>query len=210
MPRPKPNNPGIGKTGADAMRKAIYSIMEGGLSTKAAALRYDIPRTTLRRYLKKCQDHQQEIDWNSDILEGAPRLTPNYTVNQIFTNEEENQLSNYLKTMTKLHHGLNPSSARKLAFDLAGANKKKIPKPWQENQTAGKFWFTNFMRRNKDLSLRSAEATSLGRAMGFNKPVVEKFFNNLSAIYEKFNLAPDRIYNVDETALRQFKRQEKY
>lgn len=57
------------------------------------------------------------------------------------------------------------------------------------------------MKRRNDLSIRAAEATSLGRAMKFNKPVVEQFFNNLRQIYEKYNLGPGQVYNIDETAL---------
>lgn len=55
----------------------------------------------------------------------------------------------------------------------------------------------NFLKRNKTLSIRSAEATSLGRAMEFNKPVVERFFLNLKQILDKHKLGPDQIYNVD-------------
>lgn len=65
---------------------------------------------------------------------------------------------------------------------------------------AGKHWLTQFLRRNP-LSIRSAEATSLGRAMGFNKAVVQKFFNNLKQVFEKLKFWSDKIYNVDETAL---------
>lgn len=114
-----------------------------------------------------------KIDWRSELLEGARRLTPNYAVNQIFTSDEK-QLSHYLQTMTKLHHGRNPKSARKLAFDLAVANKKKIPNSLTEKKKAGKFWFTEFMKRNNELSIRAAEATSLDRAKEFNRQVEKK------------------------------------
>ncbi|KAG5862092.1 hypothetical protein JTB14_012472 [Gonioctena quinquepunctata] len=127
MPRPKPKNPGIGKTTSADMKRAVYDIVRSGLSTKASALRHNIPRTTLRRYLAKCERNRDSIDWNADIPSGAPRMCPNYSVNAIFTREEEAQLGNYLQTMTNLHHGLNPRTARKLAFDLAVANKKNAP-----------------------------------------------------------------------------------
>ncbi|KAG5871000.1 hypothetical protein JTB14_030702 [Gonioctena quinquepunctata] len=55
MPGPKPKNPGIGKTTSADMERAVYDIVRGGLSTKASALRHTIPRTTLRRYLAKCE-----------------------------------------------------------------------------------------------------------------------------------------------------------
>lgn len=59
------------------MGNAIRDVVKGGLSVKAAVAKYDIPRTTLRRYVKSCYDRTEEIDWNSPILEGASRLIPN-------------------------------------------------------------------------------------------------------------------------------------
>ncbi|KAJ8909935.1 hypothetical protein NQ315_005654 [Exocentrus adspersus] len=149
--------------------------------------------------VKKCENRQ--IDWDSPAMEGLSRLTPNYTINKIFLDDEEVELCNFLQMMAKLHHGLTPKNVRKLAFDLAVANNKNIPASWHQNQSAGKFWMTSLLKRNKNLSIRSAEATSLGRAMGFNKPIVERFYANLKQIYEKYNLGPDQIYNMDETAL---------
>lgn len=192
---------GIGKISAEVMRNAVYDIEQGGISTKAAAMKYGIPRTTLRRYLKKCRNSTETINWSSPILEGCPRMTPNYSVNKIFSTEEERNLCVYLKTMANLHHGLTPKNCRKLGYDLAVANKKKIPPSWKENQTAGKDWFTSFLKRNKDISIRAAEATSLGRAMGFNKPVVSKFFENLKKLFEAYKFEAFQVYNVDETAL---------
>lgn len=125
MPRKKKTNIEIGKTPSETMRKAILDVVNGGSSVKAAAIKHSIPRTTLRRYLKKCNEKEDEINWNSPFLEGAPRLTPNYSVNQIFSSEEEDILSEFFPTMTKLHHGMNPKCARKLAYDLAIANEKK-------------------------------------------------------------------------------------
>lgn len=201
MPRRKSTNIEVGKTTAETMRNAVRDVINGGFSVKAAAVKHNIPRTSLRRYVGKCQEKEEVIDWNSPILEGAPRLTPNYRINQVFSCEEEDILSDYFQTMTKLHHGMDPKCARKLAYDLAVINKKKMPDSWRENCTAGRLWFNGFMKRRRELSIRSAEATSLGRAMGFNKPVVEQFFGNLQQIYERYNLGPDQVYNVDETAL---------
>ena len=41
---------------------------------------------------------------------------------------------------------------------------------------AGKDFYYAFMKRHPDLSLRSAESTSLQRAKGFNKEQVDMFF----------------------------------
>lgn len=59
----------------------------------------------------------------------------------------------------------------------------------------------NFMKRHPNLSLRTPEATSAARAMGFNKAVVQNFFELLISIIETHNITGDRIFNVDETGL---------
>ncbi|KAF5289027.1 hypothetical protein FQA39_LY03906 [Lamprigera yunnana] len=79
----------IGRTSSEVMRIAIHGVVIMGLFLKRASLVYNIPRTTLRRYYKKCKNKEEDIDWNSSILEGAPRLTPNYSENKIFTDRKE-------------------------------------------------------------------------------------------------------------------------
>jgi hypothetical protein len=43
----------------------------------------------------------------------------------IFSEEEENQLSDYLITASKHHHGLTTIGTHKLALDFAKKNKQK-------------------------------------------------------------------------------------
>lgn len=66
----------------------------------------------------------------------------------------------------------------KLAFELA--HKLKLPHRFNnEKKMAGKLFYFDFMKRHPDLSLRTAESTSLMRAVGFNKTQVDIFFTNL-------------------------------
>jgi hypothetical protein len=51
------------------------------------------------------------------------------------------------------------------------------------------------------LSIRTPQATSLGKATSFNKHKVEMFFANLGEVYDKYNFQCQDIYNVDETAV---------
>jgi len=52
-------------------------------------------------------------------------------------------------------------------------------------QMAGKEWASSFLRRHTDLSLRSPEATSMPRMIGFNRVQVNKFYELLSKEFEK-------------------------
>jgi len=49
------------------------------------------------------------------------------------------------------------------------------------------------------LSIRSTEATSIGRATAFNKHTVKEYFENLANVLAKQQFTPDRIHNVDNT-----------
>ncbi|KAK5640971.1 hypothetical protein RI129_009518 [Pyrocoelia pectoralis] len=120
-------------------------------------------------------------------------MSPNYATRQIFDRYEESLLANYLIKCAQLHHGLTPKAVRKLAFEFAKANKKRMPQSWEANKSAGQDWLTLLLKRNQGIAIRTPEATSLARSMGFNRPIVTKFFNNLEELYERYNLGPTNI-----------------
>ncbi len=78
-----------------------------------------------------------------DIEFGYTRLR------QIFTDEEEMEISKYLKESSDIYFGLMPKEVRRLALDYAKAILKNVPKQWLELETAGKLMetistYTNF------------------------------------------------------------------
>lgn len=116
----------------------------------------------------------------------------------MFTNDEERMVKEYLLKSSKMNYGLTYKQARKLAYEYALA-LGKCPTKWTQNKQAGIEWLKGFMKRNKDLSIRKPENTSLSRATSFNKHNVETFFDNYEKVLRKYNFTPDRIYNLDET-----------
>ncbi|KAF2899678.1 hypothetical protein ILUMI_06496 [Ignelater luminosus] len=97
--------------------------------------------------------------------------------------------------------GLTLKDTLALAYQYAVANNKLIPESWRENQCAGIEWIYLFRQRHNSISLRTPEATSLGRATSFNETHVTLFFKNLKEVMEKHNLTALQIYNCDETGV---------
>lgn len=95
-----------------------------------------------------------------------------------------------------------PDEVRKLAYECAlKFNIEKIPPSWHKHKKAGKDWFTNFLKRNPSLSIRTPEATSAGRATSFNRHNVTIFFEKLGALLDKYHFTASRIWNLDETGV---------
>jgi hypothetical protein len=120
---------------------------------------------------------------------------------QVFSDAEESDLENYLKTASDICYGLSPRNVRKFAFDYAVALKKNIPAGWKDKELAGPEWFTKFLKRHKTLSLRKSQATSISRASSFNKTNVNAFFDNLKAVLDRLRVGPGDIWNMDETGV---------
>ena len=87
----------------------------------------------------------------------------------------------------------------KLAFEVAEKNKRTT-RLKTEKKLAGKEWYAGFMRKHPQLNLPAPEATSLARAAGFNKVVVNAFFDVCEKIVKENALTADRIFNADETS----------
>lgn len=178
----------------DLILRAIEEVSKGS-KVKAAADKYQIPRSSLQRYLKQ-----------DSVKDSSHR----FITSQIFTDEEEKKLSNYMITCSKHNYGLTKIQARKLAYDYAVAIKKTtIPDNWIEKKIASKDWIRGFLNSQLHLSIRTPEATSLSRATSFNKTNVDNFFDNLKTVCQRHQFGPEAIYNIDETGLTTVQRTQK-
>ncbi|XP_072395378.1 uncharacterized protein [Diabrotica undecimpunctata] len=169
------------------MHEAVQLVIDGFMGYKKAAEQFNIPQTTLERYVKKKRN-------NSEYK--IQKTLGRYKC--IFSIEQEAELAVYLTTVEAQLFGLTMNELRELAFDLSERNN--IVHPFK-NSKAGLDWVKGFLNRHPNLSLRKPEATSSARAMGFNKVAVKQFFDLLSNILDTHQLTGDRIYNCDETGL---------
>lgn len=191
MPRRKSAVRKIGNHTAEEIRNGL-NMIRGGMSIRQASEKSGVPFATLKRY-----------HWKTHTYESLDnqRLEPNYSVNQIFTTEQEISLKEYFTHCALLFYGLTAKECRQIAYQCAKINKLKIPTSWDANKMAGKDWLTAF-RRRQDVTLKKPEPCSLARATAFNRTNVTKFYDNLKNLISRNNAFADgtRIFNLDETS----------
>ena len=105
---------------------------------------------------------------------------------QVFTEEIEGELVDYLIAASKIFNGLRTEELRELAYKLTDSNTAPMPDEWKENRKAG-----IDLVITADISLRSPKATSLQT----NDTMRQSRRRN----EEKFT--PDNMWNIDETGV---------
>lgn len=192
MPRKAKTNKKLIKIDPQIMKTAVQKVLDGW-SIRAAAKNHNICHQTLKRYVAKLRNAQE----NAEI-----KYEPNYTIRKVFSDELEALLKEYIIKACKLHHGLTRTDVQKLAYQLAISNNLTFPAQWEKNKMAGEDWLNGFRRRHPSISIRKPEGTSLSRATAFNETNVKEFFDNLAQAYQRIkDISANDIYNLDETAL---------
>lgn len=158
MPRRKSLERKIGNHSQTQM-ETVLQLIQGGMSIRQAAKEAGVFFTTLQRYRKRQKTAEPGVQL---------RLTPNYSVNKVFSDHQEEILKNYYKKCALLFYGLSAKDCRHVAYQMAKNNTIKMPPTWESEQLAGVDWFRCFRRRHPDLSLRKPEACSFARATAFN------------------------------------------
>jgi hypothetical protein len=87
-----------------------------------------------------------------------------------------------------------------LVSEFAAANAVKFPPSCIVNKEASNDWFTAFFKRNHTLSIWKPEATNQARAAGFNRVVVDLFYDNLLYLINKYKFLPWQIWICNETS----------
>ncbi|XP_072401074.1 uncharacterized protein [Diabrotica undecimpunctata] len=124
-----------------------------------------------------------------------------HCVRRVIDIDQEKSIAGYIIKAAHIFYGLPPKEIRKLAFQLAVKYSLNMADTWRQNAMAGEDWFSGFMKRNPELSIRCAQATSLSRAASFNVTNVKLFYDNLANVMDKYKFEPKDIYNIDETGV---------
>lgn len=173
----------------ERMKKAVQEVSDG-CKLRTTAKKYNLDKMTLKRYVEKFRAKGEET-----------KFTPNFATSQIFNPDEEKSLAEYLLIAARMNYGFTSKETRNFAYLFAKENEKKIPENWTKNKIASYEWLRGFMDRNKELSLRTPEPTSLSRGTAFNRHTVGEFYNLLGEVLRREQFEPDSIFNCDETGV---------
>jgi uncharacterized protein affecting Mg2+/Co2+ transport len=173
----------------DRMKGAIEEyrqvIQNGGVpNLRLLARAWNVPKSTLQRRVKGSGHSEHTIGRKPIISSG-----------------DEVELGEMLVTLAKRGFPLRMSETQQLAYQFA--TKKGIRGFSDVKGKAGYKWFRGFLRRNQKIRIRKPEALSANRAAGFNRTVVNTWFQKYQDTIDRLGLenVPDHIWNCDETVL---------
>ena len=176
---------------SETMENAVKDVIENNMSIRKSAEKNSVKKSALANYAKKAK----ELGIHN------VNFIPNFCKSQVFTSEMETILVRYLLKCASMFYGLTPKQTRQLAYEFAVQNNLKIPVTWTKTKMAGKDWFSGFMSRNKNLSIRKPEATSVSRMASFNPVNLKTFQDKLELLIGRYALTPSQIFNLDETGV---------
>ncbi|XP_018302582.1 uncharacterized protein [Mycetomoellerius zeteki] len=104
----------------------------------------------------------------------------------------------YILKASDINYGLSLLELRKLAYEYAKKIGISYPDSWDAKGEASSDWQLSFIKRHRNLSLRTPEQVSQNRAKSFNKENVDAFFSNLSSVLNATPFEAHRIWNMDE------------
>lgn len=170
----------IRKYTAEDVEKAINEVKNEKVSIYAAAIKYNIPTTTLFDKVK--ENHCLNI--------GRPLAIPL---------EQEQKLANGLRIMEKWGFGLSRQETLELVKDYVEKNNLETP---FKNNKPGTDWFINFKKRHQ-LSVKKPQPVEYVRKKMTDPFVIYEYFEVLENTLVELNLfdRPDLIWNMDETSL---------
>lgn len=116
--------------------KAMKDIREGGLSTRKAAQKWGVKKTTLQDWLSR--------QLNYDRQKGPP---------SVLTKTEENQFADWLIGLSNRGFGLSKNAFRKSVKKVLDKDGRATP--FKNNKPANK-WFRSAVKRNPKVKVRKA------------------------------------------------------
>ncbi|XP_050310783.1 uncharacterized protein LOC126746519 [Anthonomus grandis grandis] len=172
------NVPERGSWSAEDLCSAINAVVFGEMGVNEAAKAFHIPKTTFKRRLA------------ASNLNKTDCLSPG----SLLGREAEAKLATHIQKLQKRGFAPTRQEVRIMAYNLAERLGIQHKFNREDSKAGG---------RNSDITVRKAENTSIARALGMSKNVVDNYFKDLDAVLSENGLfgRPGNIYNTDETSL---------
>lgn len=165
--------------------EAVRLVVDEKLSLDWAVLATNVPRETVRRYVK-----QRRGNPDKPLLQNLPGPAP------ILTAAEEADLVDMVHAMSEIGCGMTMAQANRAVLDVVADGRVH---PFNKKIGPGRDWWEAFLRRQPTLSMRVGEKLERARACNDNINVMTQFMNTLSRLYAEHELLPHLIFNTDET-----------
>jgi hypothetical protein len=152
------------------------------LSPNAVAIRYKVPRRTLRAYLAENKQDKSDLG----------RKT-------VLSTQQEKELFKRINKLAQIGYPITLKIKRICVFTYC--EKNNIPNPFlREKGMAGRAWLEVFFRRNPMTASRKAQYLNPGRAQKSSRFIVNDYFANLKTTMEELGVMsePECVYNVDK------------
>ena len=165
---------------------AAINAVEDEERIAVAARSYDVPRTTLLDRVHGTVTHGTK-----------PGPSP------YLTRVEETELSKFLVETSDYGYGRTGRQVKQIVYNSCKLKEEKEKRKILKSEKISDGWFSNFMKRNPDLSLRKGDATAAVRMDCLNTITFNNYFANLKECLKENNLmdSSGQLYNVDETGI---------
>ena len=142
-----------------ALQDALAQIRYGKLTIRKASKNYGVPRSTIQDKLKLQSDIPRKMGPSS-----------------ILSVDEEKRIVQWVINLTKCGFPLKTDDLLNTVQKIVQDDKRKTP---FRNGRPGRTWYHAFLRRNSELTHRTPENFSTGRAI-ITKEFIQKWFDELS------------------------------
>jgi len=167
-----------------SMISAMTAVTSNEMGVNEAAAQHNVPPTTLKNRLSGRVKHGTKP---------GPR--------GYLTTEEEEELSEFLIDCCKMGNGKTKKEIIQTVKRLVEKKRSKEGLPLVKFNGEG--WWSRFMKRHPELSLRSSDPLSHCRSSAVSQPALDHYFGLLKKTLEVNGLMdkPNSIYNMDESGM---------
>ena len=173
------------------MKEALMFYFQGksgdgpALGYKKVTQLYNLPKETFRkRTTGKYKGYYGYLCGGKDM----PR---------IFSDDQEQELAGHISKFAQAGFPFTPTEIRDLTYEFASEND--VSGFNMMNKSAGRKWQRYFMKRHKELTIRTPKILSIYRVQCANREVLNAWFEKYGDVLAENNItSPLYIWNCDE------------